>query len=68
MSSLTAAALTKLRDAEGNLIWRESLIVGQPATLLGRPVEIDNGTRRHCSPSRAKPIFQIASKLGFQCC
>lgn len=43
MSSLTAAALTKLKDVDGNLIWRESLIVGQPATLLGRPVEIDEG-------------------------
>lgn len=43
MSSLTAAALTKLKDADGNLIWRESVIVGQPATLLGRPVEIDEG-------------------------
>lgn len=43
MSSLTAAALNKLKDADGNLIWRESLIVGQPATLLGRPVEIDEG-------------------------
>jgi HK97 family phage major capsid protein len=43
MSSLTAAVLTKLKDADGNLIWRESLIVGQPSTLLGRPVEIDEG-------------------------
>lgn len=43
MNSLTAAALTKLKDADGNLIWRESLIVGQPATLLGRSVEIDEG-------------------------
>jgi len=43
MSSLTAAALNKLKDADGNLLWRESLIVGQPATLLGRPVEIDEG-------------------------
>lgn len=43
MSSVTAAALSKARDSEGNLIWRESLIVGQPATLLGRPVEIDEG-------------------------
>ncbi|QNP46876.1 phage major capsid protein [Sphingomonas sediminicola] len=41
MNSLTAAMLAKLKDADGNLIWRESLIVGQPATLLGRPVEID---------------------------
>jgi HK97 family phage major capsid protein len=43
MSSLTAAALNKLKDADGNLIWRSSLIVGQPETLLGRPVEIDEG-------------------------
>lgn len=43
MASLTAAALNKLKDADGNLLWRESLIVGQPATLLGRPVEIDEG-------------------------
>lgn len=43
MSSVTAAALSKLKDTEGNLIWREGLIVGQPATLLGRPVEIDEG-------------------------
>lgn len=43
MSSLTAAALTRMKDSDGNLLWRESLIVGQPATLLGRPVEIDEG-------------------------
>ena len=41
MSSLTAASIAKMKDADGNLIWRESLLVGQPATLLGRPVEID---------------------------
>lgn len=43
MSSLTAATIAKMKDADGNLIWRESLIVGQPSTLLGRPVEIDEG-------------------------
>ncbi|WP_326525525.1 phage major capsid protein [Sphingomonas sp.] len=43
MSSLTAAAIAKLKDANGTPIWREGLIVGQPATLLGRPVEIDEG-------------------------
>ena len=41
MSSTTAAAIAKMKDGQGNLIWRESFIVGQPATLLGRPVEID---------------------------
>lgn len=41
MNSLTAAQISKMKDADGNLIWRESLMAGQPATLLGRPVEID---------------------------
>lgn len=43
MNSLTAAAIAKLKDANGQPIWREGLIVGQPATLLGHPVEIDEG-------------------------
>lgn len=43
MNSNTAATLAKFKDADGNLIYRESLIVGQPATLLGRPVEFDEG-------------------------
>lgn len=43
MSSLTAAAIAKMKDDNGQLIWRESLIAGQPSTLLGRPVEIDEG-------------------------
>jgi HK97 family phage major capsid protein len=43
MSSLTAAIISKLKDSAGNYYWRESLILGQPATLLGRPVEIDEG-------------------------
>ena len=41
MNSGTAAVLAKMKDGQGNLIWRESLIVGQPATLLGRPVVLD---------------------------
>lgn len=41
MNSLTASAVSKMKDGQGNYIWREGLIVGQPATLLGRPVEID---------------------------
>jgi HK97 family phage major capsid protein len=41
MNSMTAAALTKMKDAQGQLIWRESLMAEQPATLLGSPVTID---------------------------
>lgn len=43
MSSLTAAAISKMKDTTGAFIWRESLMAGQPSTLLGRPVEIDEG-------------------------
>ena len=43
MSSTTAAYLAKLKDGQGDYLWRESTVVGQPATLLGYPVEIDEG-------------------------
>lgn len=43
MSSLTAAAIAKIKDGDGRPIWQQSLLVGQPDTLLGRPVEIDEG-------------------------
>lgn len=43
MNSTTAATITKLKDGQGAFIWREGLIAGQPATLLGYPVEIDEG-------------------------
>ena len=43
MSSTTAATISKLKDGDGNYIWRESYKQGDPATLLGYPVEIDEG-------------------------
>ncbi|MBA4308493.1 MAG: phage major capsid protein [Sphingopyxis sp.] len=43
MNSQTAATVSKFKDVDGNYIWREGLLVGQPASLLGRPVEIDEG-------------------------
>ena len=41
MNSQTAAKLAKLKDGDGNYLWRESVIQGQPSTLLGYPVEFD---------------------------
>lgn len=41
MSSATAAAISQLKDGQGNYLWREGLLADQPATLIGRPVEID---------------------------
>jgi HK97 family phage major capsid protein len=41
MNRLTAGVVRKLKDAEGRHVWVDSLIQGQPAVLLGYPVEID---------------------------
>lgn len=45
MSNATAAAVRKLKATDGNYLWNEDrlVIAGQPATLLGYPVEIDDG-------------------------
>lgn len=43
MNSQTAAIISKLKDGQGNYLWREGLMLGQPATLIGRPVVIDEG-------------------------
>jgi HK97 family phage major capsid protein len=43
MSSVTAAQVMLLKDGQGNYLWRESFAAGQPPTLLGRPVEFDEG-------------------------
>ena len=41
MNSMTAAAIAKMKDGDGNYLWRETYVAGQPATLLGYAVEID---------------------------
>lgn len=41
MNSQTAAVIAKMKDGQGNFIWHEALLANEPATLLGRPVEID---------------------------
>ncbi|MEY8838895.1 phage major capsid protein [Cribrihabitans sp. XS_ASV171] len=40
MNSTTAAAVRKLKDADGRSLWADSLAEGQPSRLLGYPVEI----------------------------
>jgi HK97 family phage major capsid protein len=40
MNSTTAGAIRKLKDTTGQYLWQPSLIIGQPDTLLGRPIEI----------------------------
>lgn len=41
MNSRTAAQVMNFRDGEGRPIWMDGLAIGQPPTLLGRPVELD---------------------------
>jgi HK97 family phage major capsid protein len=41
MNSLTAAKIRQLKDSTGQYLWNQSYQAGQPSTLLGFPVEID---------------------------
>jgi HK97 family phage major capsid protein len=52
-----------LKGANSQLIWRESLIVGQPSTPLGRLVEIDEGMP--APAASAMPIAFGDFKAGY---
>lgn len=41
MNDATAAVLSKLKDNTGDYIWSDSVAAGEPDTLFGYPVEID---------------------------
>lgn len=41
MNDATAAVLSKLKDNTGDYIWSDSVATGEPDTLFGYPVEID---------------------------
>ncbi|MGV3553089.1 phage major capsid protein [Rhizobium sp.] len=41
MNGTTLAAVRKLKDGQNNYLWQPSLAVGQPETILGRPVVED---------------------------
>lgn len=43
MSSLTAAYLAKYKTIDGQFLWQPGLQADRPSTLLGRPVEVDEG-------------------------
>lgn len=40
MNSTTAGVVRKLKDSTNQYLWQPSLIVGQPDTLLGKPVTV----------------------------
>lgn len=41
MNSTTAGSVRKFKDGQNNYLWQDSIQKGQPAMLLGFPVEID---------------------------
>ena len=41
MNLATAGVIRKFKDGQGNYLWQNSAVAGQPATLLGFPVELD---------------------------
>jgi HK97 family phage major capsid protein len=41
MNSSTIAKVSQLKDGQGNYLWQPSFILGQPPTLLGKPVYFD---------------------------
>jgi HK97 family phage major capsid protein len=41
MNSMTAGAVRKFKDGQGNYLWQDSLMKSQPPMLLGFPVELD---------------------------
>jgi len=55
MSSATASVVRKFKAADGTYVWRDSVIAGQPATLLGYPVVIEENM-----PSLSGGNFPIA--------
>lgn len=72
MNRKTMAAVRKLRDGDGNLIWQSGLQAGQPPLILGRPVY--EGVDMPDPDAEASPIvfgdfaagYTIADRVGFQ--
>lgn len=63
LSSDTARIVSKLKDSNGDYLWRESLSAGQPSTLLGYPVEYSEDM-----PAVAADAYPMAFgnfKLGY---
>lgn len=55
MNSTTANVIRKMKDGQGNYLWTNSLVAGQPDRLLGYPVALDEGM-----PDIAANSFSVA--------
>lgn len=63
MNSATASTIDKFKDGQGNYIWRDAIAAGTPPTLLGYPVEFDEGMPD--IGANACPIAFGNFKLGY---
>jgi HK97 family phage major capsid protein len=72
MNSDTARLVSLFKDKQDRPLWRQSLAEGEPSTLLGRPVEIDENMPAVAAD--AVPIifgdwrrgYQITDRLGMR--
>lgn len=55
MNSATANSIDKLKDGNGDYMWRDGMTAGAPPSLLGRPVEIDENM-----PNQGAGLLPIA--------
>jgi len=62
-NDLTLAAIRKLKDGDGNYIWRPGLEAGAADMLLGKPVEIDDNVAD--IGASAYPLFFGNFKRGY---
>ncbi len=72
MSDTTIAEIRKLKDGEGNYIWKPGLISGQPATILAKPVVSDDFMPEMASNSYSiafadwKRAYVITDRMGIR--
>lgn len=53
MSDSAAAAIRKIKDANGQYIWQQSVTVGAPSTILGRPVRTEPNMPAYAAGNKA---------------
>lgn len=63
MNDSTCQVIRKLKDGDGNYIWRPGLLEGNPDTLLGKPVEYDDNV--DSIGANKYPIFYANFKRAY---
>ncbi len=72
MNSAVASALMKLKDSQNQPLWIPSMAAGQPAQLLGRPVEVIEAMPTLAANSLSIAIgdwrraYQIVDRIGIR--